>query len=75
MNPTPLSRSADPLVTRWALAGMAFCVAAFMMMYYVQLLHEAVAHGAQSRYSQSTDTAALSGPTRNANIRLISSSR
>ncbi|MEP7099143.1 MAG: hypothetical protein ABI781_01455 [Burkholderiales bacterium] len=65
----------DPLVARWALVGAAFAVAAFLMMFYVQLLHESVARGAQWHYSQSTATNPVAEAATNAGLRLVSTSR
>jgi|GEM_PF-5003540 len=75
MTRTPTTRSADPLVARWALAGAALGVAAFMMIFYVQLLHESVARGAQWRYSQSAATNSVVEAATNASVRLVSTSR
>ncbi len=73
MNRTRQTRTADPLVARWALAGVAFAVAAFMMMFYVQLLNDSVARGAQARYSQSTS--AVAEAATNAGTQLVTTSR
>ena len=75
MNRTSTIRATDPLVARWALAGAALAVAAFLMMFYVQLLHESVARGAQWRYSQSTATNPVAEAATNASVRLVSASR
>ena len=58
MNRTLPLATHDSLVTRWAFAGAAGGVALFLMVFYVQLLQDSVARGAQWRYSQSTAQAA-----------------
>ena len=52
-NPTP-HLHADPDVTRWGLMALALVVGMFLMVYYVNLLQDSVARGAQRRYSQVT---------------------
>lgn len=42
----------DPDLARWGLLALALVVGAFLMVYYVQLLQDSVARGAQWRYSQ-----------------------
>lgn len=74
MNHTTPFRSVDPLVARWALAGAAFAVAAFLMIFYVRLLHESVARGAQWRYSQSTTSPGINALS-NPSLRLVSTTR
>jgi len=69
------TRSTDPFVARWALAGAAFALAAFLMTFYVQLLHESVARGAQWRYSQSTTTSPVAEAATNASLRLVGTAR
>ena len=69
------ARSSDPFVARWALAGVAFAVAAFLMMFYVQLLNDSVARGAQARYSQSTVANPLAEAATNTGLRFVSTSR
>ncbi len=59
MNTPPVRRNDDPDLARWGLAALALVIGAFLMAYYVQLLHDSVARGAQSRYSlQSTEAPA-----------------
>jgi hypothetical protein len=73
--PSTTTSSTEPLVARWALAGVAFAVAAFLLMFYVQLLHESVARGAQWRYSQSSATTnPVAEAATNASVRLVSTS-
>ena len=56
---------------RWGLTLAAGVVGVFMLVYYVQLLQDAVARGDQWRYSQSaTSSTAKSAPP--ARIRLVS---
>ena len=50
LSPTPR----NSLVARWAFASAAAVTALFLMVFYVQLLQDSVARGAQWRYSQST---------------------
>ncbi|MES3015516.1 MAG: hypothetical protein V4750_17555 [Pseudomonadota bacterium] len=52
MNTPPVHRNDDPDLARWGFAALAMVIGAFLMVYYVQLLHDSVARGAQSRYSQ-----------------------
>lgn len=50
---TPTTRpNDDPELARWGLLALALVVGAFLMVYYVQLLHDSVARGSQWRYSQ-----------------------
>ena len=68
----PVTR--DSLVARWALAGAAAGVAVFLMVFYVQLLRDSVARGAQWRYSQSTaQSMTVQAPT--AAMQLINTAR
>lgn len=64
----------ESIVTRWGLTLLAGVVGTFMLVYYVQLLQDAVARGDQWRYSQSTtpSTAQAASPAR---IRAVSTSR
>ena len=74
MNHTLPPATRDSRVARWALASAAAGVAVFLLVFYVQLLHDSVARGAQWRYSQSTAQAAkVQAPT--AAVRLISTAR
>lgn len=76
MNRTTPTPSAEPSVARWALAGVAFAVAALMMVFYVQLLNDSVARGAQWRYSQSTtQPSAVAEAATNVGVRLMSTTR
>lgn len=54
---SPTSRSTDdPELARWGLLALSLVIGAFLMTYYVQLLHESVARGHQWRYSQTQGT-------------------
>jgi hypothetical protein len=57
MNTPPVHRNDDPDLARWGLAALAMVIGAFLMAYYVQLLHDSVARGAQLRYSQQSTAA------------------
>lgn len=64
----------DSRFARWALAGMAAGVAVFLLVFYVQLLQDSVARGAQWRYGQST-VQAVTAPEPAATVRLIGTAR
>lgn len=44
----------DPDLVRWGLAAFALVAGAFLMVYYVQLLQDSVARGAQWRFSHAS---------------------
>ena len=74
---TPTSRpNDDPELARWGLIALALVVGAFMMVYYVQLLHDSVARGSQWRYSQATGAPAGVAESAEAGaMRLVSTRR
>ena len=50
---TPTARpEEDPDLARWGLIAFALVIASFVLVFYVHLLQDSVARGAQSRYSQ-----------------------
>lgn len=50
---TPTARpEEDPDLARWGLIALALVIASFLLVFYVHLLQDSVARGAQSRYSQ-----------------------
>ena len=50
---TPTARpEEDPDLARWGLISFALVIASFVLVFYVHLLQDSVARGAQSRYSQ-----------------------
>lgn len=76
MNSSTTRSLDDPDLVRWGLLALALVTAAFLMVYYVQLLQDAVARGAQSRYAQTTSAASgLSGSAAPARMQLISANR
>lgn len=76
MNTPNPRQNDDPDLVRWGLAALALVIGAFLMVYYVQLLQDSVAHAAQARFSQASGalgTAAASpAPAR---VRLVGASR
>lgn len=52
MNSSTARSNNDPDLARWGLVALALVIGAFLMVYYVQLLQNAVSRGAQTRYSQ-----------------------
>ena len=44
----------DPDLARWGLVALALVIGAFMLVFYVYVLQDAVARGALWRYSQVT---------------------
>lgn len=50
---TPTARpEEDPDLARWGLIALGLVIASFLLVFYVHLLQDSVARGAQSRYSQ-----------------------
>lgn len=75
MNIPTARQNDDPDLARWGLAALALVVGAFLMVYYVQLLQDAVARGAEARFSKATgalNTAAAPAPDR---VHLVGASR
>ena len=79
MNRQPTAATAESVFARWAFGAAAAAVALFMLVYYVQLLQDSVARGAQWRYSQATASpvATTHGGAKvpSAQVRLVSTAR
>ena len=76
MNTSTTRPNDDPDLARWGLVALALVTGAFLMVFYVQLLHDSVARGAQWRYSQTTGTqGAPADANSRAPLRLVSANR
>ena len=54
MHSSPARPDDDPDLARWGLVALALVVGAFLLVFYVHLLQDSVARGAQSRYAQAS---------------------
>ena len=54
MNSSTARPEEDPDLARWGLVALALVVGAFLLVFYVHLLQDSVARGAQLRYSQAS---------------------
>ncbi len=52
MNTSTARPEEDLDLARWGLIALALVIASFLLVFYVHLLQDSVARGAQSRYSQ-----------------------
>ncbi len=79
MNSSTARPEEDPDLARWGLVALALVTGAFLLVFYVHLLQDSVARGAQARYAQASapqaEARAAREPTAPPQIRVVSAAR